>query len=128
MAISAKDLIQKKKLIEDKRDKQIEIEVPDTGTFLFRIPNFIDYEDSEAYGKNRKQKGYESNKYLIHACCLEPNLKDTELLEAYEVKNPIDIVDKLFMVGEIQSIANTLVDKAGFDRGAYRVIEKTKNS
>lgn len=128
MAISAKDLIQKKKLIEDKRDKQIEIEVPDTGTFLFRIPNFIDYEDSEAYGKNRKQKGYESNKYLIHACCLEPNLKDPELLEAYEVKNPIDIVDKLFMVGEIQSIANTLVDKAGFDRDAYRVIEKTKNS
>ena len=128
MAISAKDLIKKKKIIEDKKDKQVEIEVPETGTFLFRIPNMLDYEDSEAYGKNRKQKGYESNKYLIHACCLEPNLKEPELLEAYEVKNPIDIVDKIFMVGEVSTIATTLVQKAGFDKDSYKVVEKAKNS
>ena len=128
MAISAKDLIKKKKLIEDKKDKQIEIEVPETGTFLFRVPNMIDYEDSEAYGKNRKQSGHESNKYLIQTCCLEPKLKDSELLEAYGVKNSVDLVSKIFMVGEITSIATTLVEKAGFDKEAYKVVEKAKNS
>ena len=127
MAISAKDLIKKKKIIEEKKDKQIQIEVPETGTFLFRIPNMLDYEDAEAYGKKR-DNGYEENKFLIHACCLEPNLKDSELLEAYGVKNPIDIVDKLFMVGEVSSIATTLVKKAGFDKEAYKVVEKAKNS
>lgn len=128
MAISAKDLIKKKQLIEDKKDKQIEIEVPETGTFLFRIPNMLDYEDAEAYGKNRKQGGVEENKFLIHSCCIEPNLKDSELLEAYGVKNPVDIVSKIFMVGEISSIATTLVGKAGFDKEAYKVVEKAKNS
>lgn len=128
MAISAKDLIKKKQLIEDKKDKQIEIEVPDTGTFLFRVPNLEDYEDAEAYGKNRKRGGVEENKYLIHSCCIEPNLKDAELLDTYGVKNPVDIVSEIFMVGEIQSIASTLVSKAGFDKEAYRVVEKAKNS
>ena len=127
MAISAKDLIKKKKIIEDKKDKQIEIVVPETGTFLFRVPTLLDYEDAEAYGKKR-DNGYEENKFLIHACCLEPNLKDSELLEAYGVKNPIDIVDKLFMVGEVSSIATTLVQKAGFDKDSYKVVEKAKNS
>lgn len=127
MAISAKDLIKKKQLIEDKKDKQIEIEVPETGTFLFRIPTLMDYEDAEAYGKKR-DNGYEENKFLLHSCCLEPNLKDPELLEAFEVKNPIDIVDKLFMVGEVSSIATTLVQKAGFDKDSYKVVEKAKNS
>ena len=127
MAISAKDLIEKKKLIEDKKDKQIQIEVPDTGTFLFRIPTLMDYEDSDAYGKKRKS-GYEENKFLIHSCCLEPNLKDAELLEAYGVKNPIDIIDKIFMVGEVSTIATTLVEKAGFKKDAYKVVEKAKNS
>lgn len=126
MAISAKDLIKNKKLIEDKKDKQIEIEVPDTGTFLFRVPNMADYEDSEAYRKKR-DNGFDANKFLIKACCIEPNLADPELLEAYGVKNPIDIVDKLFMIGEVSSIATTLVEKAGFDKEAYKVVEKAKN-
>lgn len=127
MAISAKDLIEKKKLIEDKKDKQIQIEVPETGTFLFRIPTLVDYEDAGAYGEKRKS-GYEENKFLIHSCCLEPNLKDSELLEAYGVKNPIDIIDKIFMVGEVSTIATTLVEKAGFKKDAYKVVEKAKNS
>ena len=127
MAISAKDLIEKKKLIEDKKDKQIEIEVPETGTFLFRVPNLVDYEDATAYGKKR-DNGYEENKFLVHSCCLEPNLKDSELVEAYGVKSPIDIVDKIFMVGEVSTIATTLIQKAGFDKDSYKVVEKAKNS
>lgn len=127
MAISAKDLIKNKKLIEDKKDKRIEIKVPKTGTFLFRIPSLIDYEDATAYGENREQSGFEENKYLIHTCCLEPNLSDSELLEAYGVKNAVDIVSEIFMVGEISSIATTLVKKAGFDKDSYKVVEKAKN-
>lgn len=128
MAISAKDLIKKKKLIEDKKDKLIEIEVPNTGTFVFRLPTIEDSEDAEAYGKNRNNPGFEQNKYLVHACCVEPRLSDPELLEAFEVTEPIDIVSELFLMGEISSIAMTLVEKAGFDKESYKVVEKAKNS
>lgn len=34
MAVSAKDLINNRKLIEDKKEALIEIEVPDVGAFL----------------------------------------------------------------------------------------------
>lgn len=125
--LTAKELIAKKGLIEDKKNKKIEIEVPDVGTFSFRLPNMLDYEDAEAYGKNRDNSGYEQNKYLLYACCLEPNLKDEELLKGFEVTAGIDLIDKLLMVGEVSTIAQILVKKAGFDKEAFKVVEKLKN-
>lgn len=127
MAVSVKDLINNKKLIEDKKDKQIEIKVPDSGTFLFKLPNLNDYEDAEAYSKNRDNAALAFNKYIIESCCLEPDLKNKELLEAYEVRTAMDLIDKLFLIGEIAMIAKTLVNKAGFDEQALKVVEKVKN-
>lgn len=126
MAISAKDLINKRQLIEDKKEAQVEIEVPDVGAFLFRLPTINDYQDAKAKAKNRKDEGME-NKYLIYACCLEPALNNKELQDAYECKEPIEIVDKLFMIGEITSIAQILVDKAGFNNDYKTVVKKAKN-
>lgn len=126
MALSAKELIKKRDLINQKKNKEIEIEVPETGTFLFRLPTLEDYEDAEAYGKSRKQTTL-SNNFLIHACCLEPNLRDSELLKEYECKDPVDIVEKILMFGEITSIADVLVKKAGFDKDNLAVVDKIKN-
>lgn len=126
MALNAKELIKKRDLINQKKNKEIEIEVPDTGTFLFRLPTLEDYEDSEAYAKSRK-KQILANNYLIHACCIEPNLRDEELLKEFECKEPVEIVDKIFMIGEITSIADTLVKKAGFDKDNIEVVDKIKN-
>ena len=53
MAISAKDLINNRKLIEDRKDDQVEIEVPNVGTFLFRLPTINDSQDAQAKAKNR---------------------------------------------------------------------------
>ena len=126
MALNAKELIKKRNLIEQKKNKEIEIEVPDTGTFLFRLPTISDWEDAEAYSKSRKSPAL-ANNYLIHACCVEPNLRDEELLKEFEVKDPIDIVEKVLLVGEIPAIAEILVDKAGFQKDSMKVVEKLKN-
>lgn len=126
MALNAKDLIKNKKLIDDKKNKNIEMEVPDLGTFVFRLPTIEDYEDSEAYAKSRKNE-FLSNNYMIYNCCLEPNLKDPELHKAYDVKDPVDIVDKIFLIGEVGTIASHLVEKAGFDMEMITVSDKLKN-
>ena len=126
MVLNAKELINKKKIIEDKKNKTIEIEVPDIGAFKFRLPDINDYNDSEAYGKSRKDN-LKSNNYLLYACCLEPDLKDPELQKAYEVKDPVDIVDKIFLFGEVGTIADILIKKAGFDKEVMGVYEKLKN-
>lgn len=126
MAVSAKDLINNRKLIEERKDDQIEIEVPDVGAFLFRLPTINDYQDAQAKAKNRQNEAME-NKYLIYTCCVEPGLNNKELQDAYECKEPIDIVDKLFMIGEIASIAQILVDNAGFNNDYKTVVKKAKN-
>lgn len=125
MALNAKELIKKRDLINQKKNKEIEI-VLDIGTFLFRLPTLEDYEDSEAYAKSRK-KPILANDYLIHVCCIEPNLRDEELLKEFGCKEPVEIVNKLFMIGEITSIADTLVKKAGFDKDNIEVVDKIKN-
>ncbi|MCW6678158.1 hypothetical protein NH286_03190 [Anaerococcus sp. NML200574] len=125
--LSAKELLAKKNIIEDKKNKKIEIEVPDIGTFTFRLPSIADYEDAQAYGKNRDNPGYEQNKYLIYACCLDPKLDDEELMKGFEVKAAVDLIDKLMLVGEVSSIATILVEKAGFDKEALKVVEEVKN-
>lgn len=126
MALNAKELIKKRDLINQKKNKEIEIEVPETGTFIFRLPTLEDYEDSEAYAKGRKKQTL-ANNYLLHACCLEPNLRDEELLKAYDCKDPVDIIEKILLVGEITSIADALVKKAGFDKDNIKVVDKIKN-
>lgn len=126
MVLNAKELIKKRDLINQKKNKEIQIKVPDTGTFLFRLPTMEDYEDSEVYAKSRKKQTL-ANNYLLHACCLEPNLRDEELLKTYGCKDPVDIVDKILLVGEITSIADTLVKKAGFDKENILVVDKIKN-
>ena len=68
-----------------------------------------------------------ANNYLVHACCIEPNLRDAELLKEFECKEPVEIVNKIFMIGEITSIADTLVKKAGFDKDNIEVVDKIKN-
>lgn len=125
MALNAKELIKKRDLINQKKNKEIEI-VLDIGTFLFRLPTLDDYEDSEEYAKRRK-KQILANNYLIYTCCIEPNLRDEELLKEFECKEPVEIVDKIFVIGEITSIADTLVKKAGFDKDNIEVVDKIKN-
>jgi len=127
MAVSAKDLINNRKLIEDRKDDQVEIEVPDVGAFIFRLPTINDYQDAEAKAKNRSDDPTISNKHLIYTCCVEPALNDKELQDAYECNEPIDIVEKLFMIGEITSIAQILVDQAGFNNDYKTVVKKAKN-
>ena len=56
------------------------------------------------------------NKYMVYNCVIDPSLKDARLQEAYECKEPTDIVNKLFLPGETAQIAQKCTELAGLDK------------
>lgn len=55
----------------------------------------------------------------------EPNLKNKELREKFGAPSPLDLLKKLLLPGEIQSLYNIIAGLSGFDTGA---VEEVKNS
>lgn len=128
MALTAKDLIKNKEIIKDRKNDKIEIEVDGYDKpFLFSIPDVDVYDDAQAYAKTRGDRA--GDKYIIVECCVEPNLRDPELLAAYEVKEATDLIDELFRFGDVASIIQTLLKFSGFkdEKEVNASIKKAKN-
>lgn len=128
MALTAQDLIKNKEIIEERKKDQVEIEVDGYNEpFLFSIPDLETYDNAQAYAKKRKD--IDADKYLIVECCLEPNLRDPDLLKTYEVKNGMDLIGILFRPGDIQGIIKTLMKFSGYkDEDEINAsIKKAKN-
>ena len=128
MVLTAKDLIKNKEIIKDRKNDKLEIRVDGYDKpFLFSIPGIDVYEDAEAYAKTRDDRA--GDKYIVVECCLEPNLREPELLEAYGVKEATDICDEIFRAGDTSSIARTLMKFSGFkdEKEVNASIKKAKN-
>lgn len=117
--LTARTLIEKRELIQNKKNAKICIEVAELGEFVFRLPTIVDIEDSGALDND--------DAMLVYTCCLEPNLKDTELHAAYGVTHPVDIVHEIFLPGEVARISRELVQRSGYGEDAVKVIDAVKN-
>lgn len=120
--INVKTLLEKKDLLEKRHTKEFFVEVKDLGVFKFRTPTTGDILDSQTYND-----GENDDEFIIYTCCIEPNLKDKELLEGYGVKEPVKIIEKLFLPGESKRIATLLIEAAGYKEEIAKVIDDTKN-
>lgn len=128
MALTAKDLIKNKEIIKDRKNDKLEIRVDGYDEpFIFSIPGIDIYEDAQAYAKTRDDIA--GDKYMVVECCVEPNLRDPELLEAYQVKEAADICDEIFRAGDASSIARVLMKFSGFKNAddVNASIKKAKN-
>ena len=70
------------------------------------IAGSIDHKDDAA--------NYESSKHLLLAGMADPNLRDKDLQEVYGAASPLDLMEKLFLAGEIMSLAAEVTDLSGF--------------
>lgn len=61
--------------------------------------------------------------HMVYHAVVEPNLKDPRLQEAFECKEPTDIVEMLFKPGEISMIAGFALELAGYAKGVRPVVE-----
>ena len=67
---------------------------------------------------------YKSSKHLLLAGMVDPDLKSHELQDAYGAASPLDLLEKLFLAGEIMNIAAEVTDLSGFGGDPE---EKVKN-
>ena len=65
--------------------------------------------------------------YMVYSCVIEPNLKSKELQQAFGCVEPMEIVDKIFDVGEIPQIAVECLKLAGYVDGV-KAVDDIKNS
>ncbi len=63
----------------------------------------------------------EGDKYMCFECIKEPNLKSQEIQESFGCTEPMDIVDMIFLPGEIPQIAIACMKLAGYMGGVDEV-------
>ena len=74
-----------------------------------------------------KENAHESDLHLVYNSIIEPNIKDSTLHNAYNVSRPVEILDKIFSLGEISNIAKTLLKNSGYEDNSVKLVEDIKN-
>ena len=74
-----------------------------------------------------KEDAHESDLHLVYNSIIEPNIKDSTLHATYNVSRPVEILDKIFTLGEIAGISKVLVGSAGYEESAVKLVEDIKN-
>ena len=74
-----------------------------------------------------KENAHESDLHLVYNSIIEPNIKDSTLHNTYNVSRPVEILDKIFTLGEIAGISKVLVGSAGYEESAVKLVEDIKN-
>ena len=116
MAVSIKDLIDRKEQIATRKKRLFDIETS-AGMITVKQPTRLlameiaDMEDGDAY--------------VILECTVEPNLKDKSLQDAYGCLEPTDIANKIFDAGEVNAIARKIMECAGYRKDVTAVVHET---
>ncbi len=111
------ELIERKEEIAAKKKQLYDIETS-VGTVTFKLPSISLV--TEAWDLSPR----EGNKNLVYQCAVEPNLKNKELQKAFGCAEPFDIVEEIFMAGEVSKIAGQLLKLAGFGSDITATLHK----
>ena len=106
MAISVKELIAKKEELAAKKTEPVNF-VTSIGTVTVKKP-------TKSMVAEALERGDDGDAYLIINQVVEPNLKDPELQEAYGCAEPLDIIGKLFLPGEVVNFARAIMRTSGY--------------
>ena len=123
--LTLKELLDHKEKIKNKKvdtatlyiksiDAEITIKAPSSALIV------------EAQGEGEKD-GTRADAYIAYQCITEPNLKDAELQKEYGCVEPLDIVEMIFLPGEVAAIASEIMQLAGFGSNVSKVGKEIKN-
>ena len=115
------ELIRRKEqiLANKKRDETAEVFVKSIGgSVIIKSPDSKLLSDVEEMDDKLA-----ANAYIVYNCVISPRLKDQHLQEVYGCREPIEIVDKLFLPGEVLRLADAIVKLAGFDEERVQTIK-----
>ena len=116
MAVSIKELIDKKESIEARKQRLFDIETS-AGTITVKQPTrFLAMDIADMT---------DGDSYVILHCTVEPNLKDKALQDAYGCLEPTDLPHKIFDAGEVNAIARKIMECAGYRKDVTAVVHET---
>lgn len=119
MAVSIKELIEKKEELANKKKRKYDIETS-AGKMTVKLP-------TRSYvAEVMKLEG--SDELLFLDCIIEPSLKDAGLQEAYGCLELTDIIGKLFDAGEIPGLGRKVMELAGYGPTFVRRCMKTQKT
>lgn len=52
---------------------------------------------------------------VIQRACIQPNWGDAQLLSKYQTSDPVDVIRKRLLAGEISKLSAAILDLSGFD-------------
>lgn len=124
--LTAKDLLAKKDIIRERMNAKITLDT-ELGEITFRMPTREDIMDSQAY--TNPSGADKSSEFLIYSTILEPDLRDAELQAEFLDKgeDPMNIVNKVFLAGEVVTVAMTLLNESGYSDESVKVVREVKN-
>lgn len=73
---------------------------------------------------------FDTNKYmalLMTTCISEPDLRNVELQDSYEVKNEVDLLEVMFTAGEYQRLLMKVQEVNGFTETYQEKVKQAKN-
>jgi hypothetical protein len=119
--ITLQELMRRKEqMLEAKKQKKTK------DLFVKSLNGAITIESPTAALARDAQEMENGDAYLVYQCVKEPNLKSKELQEAFLCAEPMDIVEKIFEVGEIPQISVECLKLAGYIEGVKAVDEIKK--
>lgn len=119
------DLIAKKAAKEAEQNRTVDIYVESLGgSITVQNPKKnVVYKTIDMTGESAEDNMY-ANAYLVYNSV--SMFQDKSLHEAYEVKDPIEIVEKLLLPVELKQVADKIMELAGFNK-PEDTIENVKN-
>lgn len=108
--LTIQSLIDQREAIQGKKALTYEIETS-LGTIICKAPSATVLSESSSMDRDN-----DGDCYLIYSCIIEPNLSDSKLQKEFGCIEPLDIVNKIFSLGEVRGIANALVELAGYNK------------
>ena len=100
--------------------------VDDEGNYIpFKIRNI---KQEEMVDINRLIGGdkYLADIYVVSNCCIEPNFNSIELQNHYGVTSGNELVSKILLAGEINTISSEILKLSGYGKDFEQLIKEGK--
>lgn len=78
--------------------------------------------------KKRRFNTKRFNEMIVINATVDPNLKDAEFIKAAGVPDSASLLYRVFLAGEIQNLAQAILELSGFDTDLEEAEEEVKNS
>lgn len=117
------DIISKKEQILDSKKKIGKIFIKSLdGYIVVEKPDKALMADSQEF-----DNPVDSNIHVVSHCIIEPNLKDKETQKKFGVYTPKELLETIMEDGEIGTIAEKLLDMAGYGNNGVKLVKDLKN-